>query len=670
MNAITMKHKMNRLLVGCILGAAAMTACVDDFALGDNFLEKAPGVDVTIDTIFSKAEYAKMFLWEAYKGLYHGHSQYNCINSGMPEAISDVVHCRIGWISVVDEYYSGMHTESGNDTYVVDKFAFLDGNNRKGIWGTVRACWQFIENVDRVPDMQPQEKARLKAEARLLIASRYYDALCNFGGLPLVEHAYETGETFEGGYVSGVKGEGEMVAGRATVEQTAQFIDNLLMQVINDPALPFAVTDYMAEGGRLTKAGAYGLRAKLWQFVASPLFNDSEPYMQFPSSPKVPVGVSLEGDPLLRIWLGRKDNAMWDKCLEACEDFFRANTQAGNPYALVQPAGTTEADYREAYRKAYFNRETTEKIIEVRGLGDWSSDGEYLLEWGSNVPGNVAHYGGHAPTLEWFNMFPWADGRNFDGQRVYNTDNAENLDIFANRDPRLYECILVPHRNINNQFDTFYDQVIDTWKGSDLYNGQWYFPQGYLAHGFGQFKWALDFQDLGNQRYSWPYLRMADMHLVYAEALAQTGDHRAAVAEIDKVRARVGLPSLAVNTSLNLSDTKVLIEEILRERACELALENSRLLDLIRYKRQDIFCSPLHRMNIYAKDPATGEKAEIPYSQMNGVWPGFIYETEQITEYSRVWWTAGNWSNKWYLSPIARSEINKGYGLFQNPGWE
>ena len=74
-------------------------------------------------------------------------------------------------------------------------------------------------------------------------------------------------------------------------------------------------------------------------------------------------------------------------------------------------------------------------------------------------------------------------------------------------------------------------------------------------------------------------------------------------------------------------------------------------------------------MNIYAKDPATGEKSETPYSKMNGVWPDFIYETQDITSYARVWWTDGGWDNKWLLSPLSREEINKGYGLTQNPGW-
>jgi hypothetical protein len=33
---------------------------------GDSFLEKAPGVDVTLDSVFAKAENARYFLWDTY----------------------------------------------------------------------------------------------------------------------------------------------------------------------------------------------------------------------------------------------------------------------------------------------------------------------------------------------------------------------------------------------------------------------------------------------------------------------------------------------------------------------------------------------------------------------------------------------------------------------------
>lgn len=666
-----MKNIKNRILSSIlILSAISFSSCVDKFAVGDAFLEKQPGVDVTLDTIFSNSEYARMYLWDAYKGLYHGHSVYHTMGwANMTEALSDVCHCVVGWSSMVDAYYSGTHSEAGNGGWCRDKFAFMDTSERRGIWSTVRKCWQFIENVDRVEGMTDIEKARLKAEAKLIIASRYYDALCHFGGLPLVDHSYIPTDEFTGGYVSGIVGEGEFVPGRATVEQTVTFIDNLIQQVIDEPNLPFAISDYLNEGGRLTKGGAYALRAKLWIYSASPLFNDDAPYRQYDAVPSIPAGLGDDVDPILRVWLGGYKAEYWQKALDACEAFFNANTAAGNPFEMVQPLGNTENDYREAYRAAYYYRETKEKIIEVRGEGNNMSDGEYLLEWGANIPGNISHSGGHAPTVEWFNMFPWADGKNFDGQRVYNTNNEENLDIFEGRDPRLYESMLVPQRNIDNHYNTYQDKTIDLWQGGDIITGNWWFTGGYMAHGFGEYKWVLDYYDMANQRYSWPYIRMADMHLLYAEALAQNNRFDEAIAEVDKVRARVGLPSLKVNTGLDLNNKQTLIDEILRERACELAMENSRTMDLIRYKRTDIFSKELHRMNIYAKDPATGEKTETPYSKMNGVWPDFIYEVQSISQYQRAWWNENGWDNKWLLSPLSREEINKGYGLTQNPGW-
>ena len=49
------------------------------------------------------------------------------------------------------------------------------------------------------------------------------------------------------------------------------------------------------------------------------------------------------------------------------------------------------------------------------------------------------------------------------------------------------------------------------------------------------------------------YLRMADIHLCYAEALAQTGNLQKACDEMNKVRARVGLGKVEImNPELNL----------------------------------------------------------------------------------------------------------------------
>jgi hypothetical protein len=50
-------------------------------------------------------------------------------------------------------------------------------------------------------------------------------------------------------------------------------------------------------------------------------------------------------------------------------------------------------------------------------------------------------------------------------------------------------------------------------------------------------------------------------------------------------------------------------------------------------------------------------------------WPKFEYEKPEIVTGHRRWWDPGYWTNKWYLDPVSRIEIQKGYGLTQNPGW-
>ena len=119
----------------------------------------------------------------------------------------------------------------------------------------------FIENVDRVPDMDSAEKARLIAEAKVLIASRYFDMFRHFGGLPLVDKTYDVQAVYE--------------VPRATAAATVEFMVGLLDAAINEPELPWSLgTDDSNWQGRFTKAAAMALKCKMLLFAASPLFND------------------------------------------------------------------------------------------------------------------------------------------------------------------------------------------------------------------------------------------------------------------------------------------------------------------------------------------------------------------------------------------------------------
>ena len=142
---------------------------------------------------------------------------------------------------------------------------------------------------------------------------------------------------------------------------------------------------------------------------------------------------------------------------------------------------------------------------------------------------------------------------------------------------------------------------------------------------------------------------MAEVYLAYAEALNECGRTSEAYQYINAVRARVGLPGLVLKGKLD--EKTEFREAVLRERACEFVWEENRFFDLIRWKRESDFTKHLHGINVYRHKTTKEYKFDFP----------------QLTE--RAWQKPGGFSAKWYLSAFPDKEVNKGYGLVQNPGW-
>ncbi|WP_276944798.1 RagB/SusD family nutrient uptake outer membrane protein [Bacteroides stercorirosoris] len=641
-----MKH-LSKWFITAFAGVALFSSsCVDQVKFGDGFLEKAPGVAVTQDTIFGKATYARAFLWDTYSKLYYGLPVYwNAVegkmNTGIFEMMSDCWHSHTDWNGVNRKYYSGSYKAGDEDSGDDTRF----GYTKENCWEAIRAAWLFIENVDKVPDMEEAEKKRLIAEAKVIVASRYFDLFRHLGGLPLIKETYDVQPSYE--------------LPRATVEETVNYMVNLLDEAAATPQLPWDLgTDDMNWQGRFTKASAMGLKCKILLFAASPLFNDDVPYCT--ESPQDAVTNH-------QVWYGAYKPELWEQCWQACVDFF-AELESKGYYELTQATEATIKGYRNAYNKAYFTRENNKELListHVSRFGKFNSWDEWQYIFVNSGNGTVIT-GGLTPTLEFMEMFPMSDGNPFRLDNTTNpfyTDNDYNKPI---RDPRLYETMLVN----GTQFG---DHAAELWIGGRDNVNDTEKETGKYATGFGCYKFYKEgINSLKDKYLQWPYLRLAEMYLIYAEALLQhKHDLTGAIEQVNKVRARVGLGDLAAcNPSKSLTiDSDALLEEILRERACELGLEDVRLFDMIRYKREDLFKKQLHGLKIYRNDGA----GNTPWSGSTGnssTYPKptqFTYEAFPLVNPSRAWWS--NFSPKWYLSAFPPSEVNKNYGLTQNPGW-
>lgn len=110
----------------------------------------------------------------------------------------------------------------------------------------------------------------------------------------------------------------------------------------------------------------------------------------------------------------------------------------------------------------------------------------------------------------------------------------------------------------------------DNWKGRVFY-------RKYSSEHFRDFD---DYHNPTNVR----LVRFADVLLMYAECIAQSGGNLSdAIAHVDRVRARVEMPALAVNHPAVVSSKDAFLKRLQVERVLELATEGQRWADIKRW---------------------------------------------------------------------------------------
>lgn len=634
----------------------AASSC-SDLKFGNAFLEKAPGADMTLEQIFSSKLYAERELIGAYASLrtcltvhsnngnYEFQSGGNKIGWDNLDTMTDLMQSHCSWGGVIKTYYAGTYNaEAENEGH--GKFGFYP--DQEGAWTGIRRAWIFINNVDRVPDMTDEEKKVRKGEARMIIALQMHEMLRHFGGVPILDD-YATPEN-------------EMTAdySRRTVRQCVDFIVNMCEQAAKE--LPWTVAD--ADNGRMTAAGALALKARVLQLAARPLFNASTPYLQA-QEPTAANKASVKEDPGLMTWLGSYTQENWQAVADACEDFFKKNTENGDAYRMVMPQTNDAEGYRQAFSTCYADRESPEIIIHTGRAIPTYYNTYHRMYFGLTDQGQAGRgYGGGCVTLNFVDMFTAADGTPSD-YRKWLSDHGHDGTVYNNpftgKDPRLYETVLIAG-------DRYRTRCAETWIDG-LEHGSSANPK--CATGFIIRKFLWDYNDeFLNKATNSAYIRLPELYLMYAEALNELGRSEEALSWLNKTRTRVGLPEMTLPNAANLHSgqalpeypecslkgDKYLREEILDERAREFCFEEVRWFDIAFWKREDLMRKILYGIQITRKSGS--------FEEGNLV---LTYSDPSKMDQGRIW--QDKFSPKWFLSAFPSDEINKGYGLVQNPGW-
>ncbi|QNR85262.1 RagB/SusD family nutrient uptake outer membrane protein [Pedobacter riviphilus] len=284
------------------------------------------------------------------------------------------------------------------------------------------------------------------------------------------------------------------------------------------------------------------------------------------------------------------------------------------------------------------------------------------------------------------NSYLMKDGTRFTDQPGYAT--MTYMEEFANRDPRLLQTSVNP----------FYKR----FNASNI-NGPKVSPNpkigGANPTGYAQIKFYQDDPVkviYGQSDNDAPIIRYAEVLLIYAEARAELGELTQADLDltITKIRARAGMPPLSMGVSLDpilaaqypnvLGAQRNVLLEIRRERRIEMASENLRYLDLMRWKVGNLMAEVFKGvyfpgLGVYDLNLDGAPDYAIVTAKPANPTPGVTYAIINTD----VFLSNGNSGNiipspsvvktfnenKNYLFPLPTTELLLNKKLVQNPGW-
>lgn len=533
----TMK-KITVILAAVIL----LVSCNNDF------LNKTPLDKLSEDAVFNSTALAESYINALYTVL------PDPFQEGNIGCITDEGYFRYGGSST--RYIASGNMTPDNVMYNYEggqahstRTTFLNIWNRT--YERIYRMNYFLNYVDEKGTNIPEDDVnRLKGEVYFLRAWAYYNLIQRYAGVPIITKAYDLTDTYD--------------AKRDNFDDCVNFVLEDL-----DKAEELLPAKDKATKGRANKDIVLALRSRLTLVAASPLFND-------PARP--------EGG----IFRGQYSADKWKRALDATK--------------RIIDRADVDGSYRldDTYDGVWKNTDSPELIwakyfISSADASDNTMKKAQLLYSVVYFNGWTAFQPTQAMTLDY---------EMTNGKKIFEDGSGYDVNHpFKGRDPRFYKSVASPFCNYPNTDNSgYHDNVLDlslyydNVKKSDFDEGKKepsysvkakHLLDATSTMGLEMMKWYIPTSPITEAETGsvlYPWFRLAEMYLNYAECAYMTGNEALCRQYINKVRSRSDVLMPEIKES-----GEALWDRLVNERRVELAFEAIRYFDVRRWKTAQFY---------------------------------------------------------------------------------
>ena len=645
--------KRNILKLFCAL------SLICGFASCTDYLDKTPDSTVNADEAFKNFTNFQGYVEEVYNCIPSKESNYWCttfnwgedeiLNTGMGDS-HETAHFDLGdyryWYS---DPQSFLHS-NGLSSTSTDKFS----HSLEHAWYCIRKCNLGLENLEKMTDCTQEEKNIIKGQLLFFRAWWHEELMEFYGGMPYVDTVLDGSQALTLPRLSFQECATKCAEDfRAAADLLPNDWDKT---VIGKKTL--GKNDL-----RITKVCALGYLGKVLLWAASPLNNLG-----------AEVGASKNGDTY------RYNVEFAAKAADALAEAISQVNSGSTPYALAEykydniydhvASEDSKTNFSDIFRttgKGWKQPGSTEAILRAPYIGANGSNWNFTKNWGIKINEIVQHDAViHQPTANYVNYYGMANGLPLDDPE----SGFDPTHPFKGRDPRFYHDIVFDgfqyiNTTIGKENPDYQFKYVQMYTGSNLRSSSsqgcrtGYYCQKLVPHQANRYDVMYEWG--GALQCDLPYMRLADIYLMYAEAGAavQGANYKSnkcnltAVDAINVLRDRVEAGHVADKYAAN---QQKFMDEVRRERAVELAFEGFRWNDLQRWLLLTEYPYNIKTSQEFKRVGDFDYTKNDPRDAEVAGWSEKTILTRDFTE-------------KHYLLPLKQSDVYLYPEFGQNPGW-